>query len=354
MRVGAVSRVALAGWVGALPLLGAGAFTPEAMGQLQGTVQQRSFLNPVTQQTAFFNIYLPPNYAGGTQRYPVIYHLHGLGGSQGGPQNVSVPASFEAAHLAGIIGPVIVVFPNGYADAWWADSFSGNKPAETDVLQLIEHVDATFRTIGTPGSRVVQGFSMGGFGTTKFYSKFGELFAACVEYDGAFQTWAGMQLFFPSLASSIFGNSGAYFDQYSPWYWTTQNAAVLGEGPPMRMVVGSLVAGNRSFRDHLLGLSIPVDYVETACGHNLDCLLAAQGQNSAAFIAAALDLTCAATVACYANCDCSTATALTIADFGCFQSKFAAGEEYADCDQNGSLTIADFGCFQAAFGAGCP
>jgi hypothetical protein len=55
---------------------------------------------------------------------------------------------------------------------------------------------------------------------------------------------------------------------------------------------------------------------------------------------------------CYA--DCNASGSLTIADFGCFQAKFAAGDPYADCNHSGSLTIADFGCFQAAFAAGCP
>ncbi len=317
---------------------------------LNGTIEQHSFIGPVTQDPVLFNIYLPEGYATSTERYPVIYHLHGLGGSQGGPHNVSVPASFESALAANIIGPVIVVFPNGYTDSWWADSIGGDKPAETDVvLQLIPHVDANFRTIPTRGARIIEGFSMGGFGTTKFYSKFNSLFAACIEYDGAMVTWSFVQQFHPSAASGIFGNSQAYFDQFSPWHWTTVNAGTLGAGPPIRMVVGSLITGNRNFRDHLLGLSIPVDYTETGCGHNLDCLLAAEGLDSAAFIAGVL---CGPAGGCYADCDCTGSP--TIADFGCFQTKFVAGDPYADCNGDSTLTVADFGCFQTAFVAGCP
>ncbi len=52
--------------------------------------------------------------------------------------------------------------------------------------------------------------------------------------------------------------------------------------------------------------------------------------------------------------DCNASGTLTIADFGCFQSKFAQGDPYADCNGNGTLTIADFGCFQSIFAAGCP
>ncbi len=55
---------------------------------------------------------------------------------------------------------------------------------------------------------------------------------------------------------------------------------------------------------------------------------------------------------CYA--DCNGVGGLTIADFGCFQTKFVAGDPYADCNGTGGLTIADFGCFQTKFVAGCP
>ncbi len=52
--------------------------------------------------------------------------------------------------------------------------------------------------------------------------------------------------------------------------------------------------------------------------------------------------------------DCNHDGVLTIADFGCFQTKFVQGDPYADCNGVGGLTIADFGCFQTKFVQGCP
>ena len=52
--------------------------------------------------------------------------------------------------------------------------------------------------------------------------------------------------------------------------------------------------------------------------------------------------------------DCNLDGALTVADFGCFQTKFVAGDPYADCNADGSHTVADFGCFQTNFVVGCP
>ncbi|MFM9995379.1 MAG: GC-type dockerin domain-anchored protein [Phycisphaerales bacterium] len=56
--------------------------------------------------------------------------------------------------------------------------------------------------------------------------------------------------------------------------------------------------------------------------------------------------------ACYP--DCTEDGHLTVADFGCFQSRFVAGDPFADCNADAGLTVADFGCFQTRFVAGCP
>ncbi len=270
-------------------VLGACAAGMPALAQLQGHVEQHAFVGPILGNTVPFNIYLPAGYDTSTARYPVIYFLHGLGGSQGGPSNTTVPLSYESALAAGIIGPVIVVFPSGYEDSMWADSFNGAKPAETDVIrQLIPHVDANFRTLACPSQRVITGFSMGGYGAPEYYAKFPHLFTAAIAYDGSIATWGTFLAIRPDLAANIFGGSEAYFDQYSPWHWSTANANLLASRSDFRMVTAAQVNSNRMFRDHLVALGIPVNMVETGCPHDMDCMLALQGMNSAAFIAARL------------------------------------------------------------------
>ncbi len=72
----------------------------------------------------------------------------------------------------------------------------------------------------------------------------------------------------------------------------------------------------------------------------------------------------------WANCyaDCNKDGMLNIADFGCFQTKFATGDPSANCNGDvfvpnpvsqpfvwaPKLDIADFGCFQTKFALGCP
>lgn len=254
---------------------------------LQGTV-----LTPVTftspaGSTVRFSLYLPPGYTDGSARYPVVYHLHGIGGTHNGNQISSVPASHEAAVAAGLIEPAIIVFPDGYDDSFWADSANSAKQAERDVLDIIRQVDANYRTRASRLSRAIEGFSMGGFGAAKFATKYPDRFCVCVIYDGALLKWPVVQQRHASVASEVFNNSSARFDQFSAWHWTPANAEALRSGVPFRQVVGALTANNREFRDTLVASGITPSYVETGAPHNLQPLLDQGGAESWAFIGAA-------------------------------------------------------------------
>jgi hypothetical protein len=53
----------------------------------------------------------------------------------------------------------------------------------------------------------------------------------------------------------------------------------------MRMVVGSIKESNEVYRDFLQGFDIIPNYVQTACGHNMYCMISAEGENNYTFIA---------------------------------------------------------------------
>lgn len=58
---------------------------------------------------------------------------------------------------------------------------------------------------------------------------------------------------------------------------------------------------------------------------------------------------------CYGNCDGSSGTLLSPADFACFLNKYRAGDTYANCDGSTPtmLSPADFSCFLSKYRAGC-
>ena len=257
---------------------------------LQGTlVTPITFIGPVTGETIRFSLYLPPGYAGGAQRYPVVYHLHGMGGAHNNPNQLNtVSQSHEDAVAAGRMGPVLIVFPDGDTDSFWADSHDGARRIETHVVrEVLPFVDAQYRTRAVRAWRAVQGFSMGGFGAAKLAAKFPRLFSSSVVYDGALVTWAVMQQYHPGVAAAMFDNDEAYFNQYSPWYWVPVNAPRLRDSVPFRQVVGTQVGSNQGFHALLLSHALVSEYVETGCAHTLNCVMAAGGADSWSFIAGA-------------------------------------------------------------------
>jgi S-formylglutathione hydrolase FrmB len=264
---------------------------PQAVGYPAGSAprtEQKSIVGPTTHQTIGFNVYLPPGYDSGALRYPVVYDLHGLTGNQFEDPQWVVP-SLEAAMKKNLIGPVIVVFPDGLMQSYYADSADGRMPSETRIIrELIPYVDATYRTVAHRQLRAVTGFSMGGYGAMEFATKFPELFRVGVAYDAALDTWQTLVMRRAAIAQATFGDQETYFDKYSPWAFSTANAAVLRAQVALRLVPGpTYQMFDAAFRDHLQGLPVPLDYVETTCPHDYGCAIGAQGAQSWTFIQAA-------------------------------------------------------------------
>ncbi len=260
--------------------------TVNGFSQLSGTTQPITFFGPVTSNNVTFTIYLPPNYSTNTSKYyPVVYHLHGVNGAHDGPQINDVPLAFETAATAGLWDEAIIVFPDGYANSMWADSYDMNKPAETNIIQeIIPYVDANYRTIPDAQHRFMEGFSMGGFGALKFYTKYPSLFCKVVSYDGAIHTWSTLTAAHPDITLEIFNNDSTLFNtQASPWTFLVLNQASFQSDTVINLNVGVLTTYNGSMSSYLNGLSIPHGYVLTGCPHNVSCLTLAEGNNTALF-----------------------------------------------------------------------
>src|ERR1044071_5566858 len=117
-----------------------------------------------------YNVLLRSAYKRGSsknRRYPVLYLLHGLGGSAG--DWVS-----ERARLADYAAsyPFIIVVPEG-KDGWYTDSATEpNAKFESYFIEeLMPDVARRFRTVAAREGRAVAGLSMGGYGSLKFALK---------------------------------------------------------------------------------------------------------------------------------------------------------------------------------------
>ena len=149
----------------------------------KGTVLERQLLASGA-EPLHYTLYLPEGYDRDTRSYPVVYLLHTALGTDtdwvryGGAADVADELIASKA-----IPPMILVMPDA-RDSWYVDSPEYGR-YETAVLNLIDHIDRSYRTISERGSRAVGGASMGGYGAARLAVKYPERFSAAASLSGA-------------------------------------------------------------------------------------------------------------------------------------------------------------------------
>ena len=128
----------------------------------------------------WFNILLPTDYETSTNRYPVLYLLHGFGDDHTAWSYMTNLSGYAARHK------MIIVMPDA-AKSFYVNSASDPKAKFEDfiVKDLIPYVDANYRTIPLRRSRAVAGLSMGGYGAAFLGLKHYKKFAAIGSFSGA-------------------------------------------------------------------------------------------------------------------------------------------------------------------------
>jgi S-formylglutathione hydrolase FrmB len=242
-----------------------------------------------------YNVYLPPQYATQpTQRFPVIYFLHGRDGNEN--SYPSITPALDSMIRAGTIKPMIVVFPNGglnskYMDAQPGTPAYGSYMVESTIIkELIPYVDSNYRTVATQQGRAMQGFSMGGEGCERFGFKFPQLFSSIFCFAPAIDDVASNVLTKdPALMANMYNNNTSLFQQNSVWGISTSNVASIN-GLPIRVVVGSadrLLSGNQQMDSQLTSLGIAHDplHIISGIGHDLGGLMSNIGNDNFNFAA---------------------------------------------------------------------
>jgi len=131
-----------------------------------------------------YNVYLPADYAESKRRYPVVYFLHGAGGtesSDAGGFSGLIRKEVEAKQIPS----VICVFPNGRMSGY-RDNPERKTMGETLIIkELLPLIDKQYRTIATGEGRAICGFSMGGGGSIRLALAHPDLFSAAASWAAA-------------------------------------------------------------------------------------------------------------------------------------------------------------------------
>lgn len=241
-----------------------------ATGDQEGSVQKKSFRSKFMGDRDWgFNIYLPPGYNQGAQRYPVIYSLHGGGGNEDG-MTWTVNNHIKGYIQNKQIPPVIMVFPNGGPDTFYLDNNvirgQNNNPDSYLVRELIPYIDANYRTIPEARARAITGFSMGGYGAYHFAFKYPDLFGATA----------------PCAAGGPYGPGGLitnYSAADKPHSLAVSNAAKLRSQRIFIAVGGNdLVPYNNELVNILKSQNIPHQYeVLPGVGHDIGAIMSRTG-----------------------------------------------------------------------------
>lgn len=229
-------------------------------------VSFHTFDSAAAKSKVSYHLYTPAAYKQDTdKRFPVVYWLHGSGGGLAGIAKVA--AHFEAAIEAGKTPPCLVVFVNGLVEGMYVDWKDGSAPLETVIIkELVPHIDAKHRTIATREGRLLDGYSMGGYGAARLGFKHHELFRSVSIMGGGplqaelIQTPRAGRQRAAEVLKRVYGGDQEYFKSVSPRQLAEKNAKAIIENSHIRVVCGDqdeTFANNIAFHEYLNSLSIP-------------------------------------------------------------------------------------------------
>ncbi|MCD7978338.1 MAG: esterase family protein [Tannerellaceae bacterium] len=153
-----------------------------------GHIVYKTMPSSILGQEREYAIYLPKNYDTHTaKRYPVLYLLHGGGGShtdwpeQGLLQGVAnqLIDSNEACEMIIVCPEAGKNFMNYFNSPEW-------RYEDYFFQELIPYIDSNYRTISNKQNRAIAGLSMGGGGTVAYAFRHPEMFCAAYPMSGYF------------------------------------------------------------------------------------------------------------------------------------------------------------------------
>jgi len=236
-----------------------------------------------------FLLYLPKAYKTNTfKHYPVIYFLHEGKGSQ--RSAVWLMEKMDKAILDGKMPPVIVVGVQALPIGWYVNANIGvqgvisGRVEDVIIKNLVPYIDLNYRTIANAHGRGLEGWSMGGFGSTRLAFKYPEMFGFASSLAGAlidFKDEPNFQYlentFGPSTGVEAV-KSEAFFNSVHPRVYASANAEKIKKHVAVRLLVGDQdwLFNNhgshltKNFSDYLNALGIRHEYIVIkGVGHNL-------------------------------------------------------------------------------------
>ena len=151
-----------------------------------GIVETGSFYSGSLDGNRNYTIYLPEGYHESNTEYPVIYFLHGFGGTNN---------SYNAFHSSlndlisnGSIMEMIVVSADGstdlYQGSFYTNSILNGDYEDYIAYDLVDYIDESFRTLSIKEFRALSGHSMGAYGAFRLGLNHSDIFNSFAAHSG--------------------------------------------------------------------------------------------------------------------------------------------------------------------------
>ena len=215
-------------------------------------------------------VYLPPGYdQSATRRYPVLYLLHGFPGNPDGfVRTVRVGVVEDTLLAEHRVEPMIIVMPFGstgtFTDKAWANGTKPNEKWATFLWRdVVQAIDARYRTIPDGGGRALGGLSEGGYASLNIGLHHPQEFRVL-------ESWSGYEK--ADDIKSIFGGKPELLKANSPLLTVSAVAPALRRDHDYVWFYSgredSLKPQNLRFAVELRRLHVPSRFFLVPGGHN--------------------------------------------------------------------------------------
>ena len=148
-------------------------------------VSCESIFSAILGRDVSYCVALPPGYESGSQRYPLLYYLHGLFEDAQSWSEHSGQQTWESLMRDSKIGKFIVVMPDG-EKTFYVNSFDGRERYEDFFIrELVPAIDHKYRTLSTRQARGISGVSMGGYGALHLGMRHPDAFGSASAHSAA-------------------------------------------------------------------------------------------------------------------------------------------------------------------------
>ena len=151
-----------------------------ALPAVRGEWRNVTFYSRALDREMSYMAWLPPSYASSRSSFPALYLLHGVGSPEAfGPEEwlgYALTEDLDRMLALDLIEPMIVILPQG-DQSYWLNHAGGPKWGDYVAIDLVKHVDASFRTDARRERRAIGGLSMGGHGAVQLAYNHSDVFS---------------------------------------------------------------------------------------------------------------------------------------------------------------------------------